>query len=786
MGGSVLSQKKPIMRIFILFMVLYTATFSSLDDYISPEDSMYLKKKNNLKFAYIERSGSGKSYNDIYNEEIIDLFIKKTGKKVTIVKGTLEEIKKTDSIDIIIDPADEIQGYSDSPSINVAPYAFYRLKESKKKENDLLKNKKLAVLVGDKIPLNLFQRITGDTEIKTVKNIEEGFSLLRKNKIDLFFTLRDDIYMRLPEQKIFERVQQEKSIYLEKKIAVKSKDNNLKRIINAFVDNYSPLDKMEINEKASTRLIWKLIELTPEEREYLKNKNKINIGGFFKGLAPIMYFDNSNKVRGVVLEYINIFKYGADVEINFVPNYMNGRKSLEQQGRDLGIELFLVASREIDRKSLILTRPYYHCTMGIFGIDRMEDTFFRDLRELNEKKIGMAHESIKSFLKKDMNIEVLSANNISELYEMLKSGKIDYFIYDYNLMSNSMNKKGMNNLKLYGILDQDFTLSFATFKEDIILRNIMDKILNFVDNEEFFSKWVFKAQENPEDNPYRQWMIIFGVVLLFLVPYLLILKNEIEKRKKVETKLLETKKELENALNIKTAFLANMSHELKTPLTAILGFTKLLLKREDDLKKQQLLENIQVAGDTLVNFINNILDLSKLESGKVELKYIRINLRKMVDDIERICDGLNKSRGVVFNVSISENVPKYFMGDEVRLKEVILNVVNNAFKFTKSGKVELEFDSSDEKLFIKIKDTGMGIPKDKLDSIFERYQQLDLNENIEKKGFGLGLSIVKEILDMMDGNIYVESKHKEWTLFTITLPIKKKLELVGSIRGKSN
>jgi signal transduction histidine kinase len=378
------------------------------------------------------------------------------------------------------------------------------------------------------------------------------------------------------------------------------------------------------------------------------------------------------------------------------------------------------------------------------------------------------------------------ADNLEELYKMTKTGKIDYFIYDYTLMSNSRNKKGMNNLKLYGILDKDFSLSFATFKEYIILRNIVDKILKFTDTDEVFSKWSFKAQENTEESPYRQWMIIFGVVLLILVPYLMILKNEINKRKKVEIRLLETKRELENALNIKTAFLANVSHELKTPLTAIMGFTKLLMKREENPKKQQLLENIQVAGDTLVTFIDNILDLSKLEAGKVELKYRRINLRNMIDNIERICNGLNKGRNVFFIMNVTEKVPKYFMGDEVRLTEVILNLVNNAFKFTKSGKVEVKFDSYDEKLFISITDTGMGIPKDKLSSIFERYHQLDLNENIEKKGFGLGLTIVKEIVDMMEGEIEVKSKYKEWTTFKITIPIKKKLELVGSIRGKSN
>jgi signal transduction histidine kinase len=770
-----------------LFMALFFETFSSFEDSISPEDIAYMKKKETIKFAYVQRSLDGKSYNDVYNEEIIKTFSKKTGMKSTLVKGSLNKINKIKDIDVIIDGTQENIGYSDTPSINVFQYTFYRLKESASDESDFLKNKKIAVLEGDPSPVSRLQKITNNIEVIPVGSIEEGFFLLREKKADLFFSLRDDMHMRLPEQKIFERVSQEKNSYLEKKFSVKSENGSLKRIINAFIGNYNHLEKIEDYEKSSARLLWELIEISPEEKKYLREKENIKIGGFLKGLAPIMYFDSSSKLNGVVLEYINMFKYGAGIDVSFVPHYIDKSRSLEEYGKEQDIDLFVVASKELMHEDLVITRPYYYCTLGIFGLERAGDHFFRDINELSEKKIGVVHEkSLPSILKGEGNFEIKSAESLDELYKMLKTGKIDYFIYDYTLMSNSRNKKGMSNLKLYGILDIDFSLSFATFKEDIILRNIMDKILKFVDTDEIFSKWGFKAQENPHDTPYRQWMIIFGVVLLLLVPYLMILKNEIGKRKKAEIKLLETKRELENALNIKTAFLANMSHELKTPLTAVMGFTKLLLKREDNPKKQQLLQNIQVAGDTLVTFIDNILDLSKLESGKVELKYIRINLRNMLDNIERICNGLNKGRNVFFVMNVTENVPKYFMGDEIRLTEVILNLVNNSFKFTKTGKVEVKFDSYDDKLFITITDTGMGIPEDKLSSIFERYHQLDLNENIEKKGFGLGLTIVKELVDMMEGEIEVESKHKEWTIFRITIPIKKKLPLVGSIRGRAN
>lgn len=784
-GAKNLKKINSSVKFLLLFLMIFFKAFSLLDDALSPEDIAYIKNKKVVTFAYIQHSSQGKSYNDVYNEELIKTFSEKTGMKTFVIKGSFDEITSTEDIDIIIDSPKSTIEYSESPTINVFPYAFYRLKGKENKEENFLKNKKIGVLKGDHSPVSKLEKIAENIEVIKVEDIEKGFSLLREKKLDLFFSLKDDMYMRLPEQKIFEKLTLSKNLYLEKKFSVKSKNKNLKRISNVFIGNYGHLEKKENYEKSSAKFLWNLIEITPAEKRYLEEKGTIKIGGFLKDLAPIMYFDSTRNLKGVVSDYINMFKYGAGVEVSFIPEYINKGTSLEEYGKELDIDLFAVASKDLTHKELVTTRPYYRCTLGIFGLEHSGHNFFRNLNELSGKKIGITQEksSLRSLNIND-NFEIKSADDLEELYKMMKSGKIDYFIYDYTLMSNSRNKKGMNNLKLYGILDKDFSLSFATFKEDIILRNIMDKILKITDTDEVFSKWTFKAQENNEEPPYRQWMIIFGLAILILVPYLMILKNEINKRKKAEIKLLETKRELENALNIKTAFLANVSHELKTPLTAVMGFTKLLLKREDDPKKQKLLENIQVAGDTLVTFIDNILDLSKLEAGKVELKYRRINLRNMIDNIERICNGLNKGRNVFFIMNVTEKVPKYFMGDEVRLTEVILNLVNNAFKFTKFGKVEVKFDSYNDKLFISITDTGMGIPQDKLSSIFERYHQLDLNENIEKKGFGLGLTIVKEIVDMMEGEIEVKSKHKEWTTFKITIPIKKKLQLVGSIRGK--
>jgi signal transduction histidine kinase/CheY-like chemotaxis protein len=231
---------------------------------------------------------------------------------------------------------------------------------------------------------------------------------------------------------------------------------------------------------------------------------------------------------------------------------------------------------------------------------------------------------------------------------------------------------------------------------------------------------------------------------------------------------------LENATNAKTAFLANMSHEMRTPLNVIVGLTTLQLDNEDvtgeiktDLKK------INRAGELLLGIVNDVLDISKIEAGKLEMIPVEYYTASLLNDIITINMIRIESKMITFNLDISENLPTRLVGDELRIKQVYNNLLSNAFKYTREGSVTLrvscERSSIDESIWItaKVSDTGIGIKSEDMDKLFSEYNQVDMKANRRIEGTGLGLSITKKLVMMMDGEITVESEYGMGTTFNI-------------------
>ena len=234
----------------------------------------------------------------------------------------------------------------------------------------------------------------------------------------------------------------------------------------------------------------------------------------------------------------------------------------------------------------------------------------------------------------------------------------------------------------------------------------------------------------------------------------------------------KTKKDLEFASNSKTNFLANMSHEIRTPLNSILGMAQIM--SEDNLSKEQqnYMGIIQRAGKDLLSLINNILDLSKIESGELKLDREEFS----IDDILNNCIDLltinARNKGLELYSDINPTVPDFVIGDPTRLKQILINLVTNAVKYTENGNVSVNctFEPKSNLLSIEVKDTGRGIPKDKMDYLFKNFFQV--NPLMDKnKGFGLGLAITKNLIDLMKGEIKIESKQNEGSSFTIEIPV---------------
>lgn len=235
--------------------------------------------------------------------------------------------------------------------------------------------------------------------------------------------------------------------------------------------------------------------------------------------------------------------------------------------------------------------------------------------------------------------------------------------------------------------------------------------------------------------------------------------------------------ELVQANNAKSQFLANMSHEIRTPINGILGMGNIILKECKDEKIREYANNIQSAGQLLLSIVNDILDISKIESGKLEIIPIRYQLFSVLNDCYNLIKAKLQDKSLEFSMDVNEKIPLWLHGDEVRIRQIINNFLSNAVKYTKDGTVTLCIDYeviSDEQiqLIISVKDTGIGIKKEDLGKLFDSFIRIEEKRNRNIEGTGLGLSLTKKLVDLMHGEISVDSTYGEGSCFTVKIPQK--------------
>lgn len=255
------------------------------------------------------------------------------------------------------------------------------------------------------------------------------------------------------------------------------------------------------------------------------------------------------------------------------------------------------------------------------------------------------------------------------------------------------------------------------------------------------------------------------------------IETDITVRHQSEEALRVAKQSAEMSNRAKGEFLANMSHEIRTPLNAIVGMTELALTTELNSEQRDYLNCVQSSADTLLGLLNDVLDVSKIEAGKMEIESITFNLGELVRDTLRALAVKAHEKGLELDVHMSMDIPQYMEGDPIRIRQVLYNLVGNAIKFTERGEVVVEVEeqwtTDDETcLHFVVRDTGIGIPKDRLQQIFEAFTQVDSSMARRFGGTGLGLTITSELIRMMGGRIWVQSSLGEGSTFHFTIHLR--------------
>ncbi len=258
-----------------------------------------------------------------------------------------------------------------------------------------------------------------------------------------------------------------------------------------------------------------------------------------------------------------------------------------------------------------------------------------------------------------------------------------------------------------------------------------------------------------------------------------IAEHSLMKGNKALTELMVAKKQLEQSMRVKEEFLANMSHEIRTPMNAIVGFTDLLMKAELPDELLQYINAIKVSGENLLVIINDILDFSKIEKGKIVFEQIDIHLSRIVSTIVELLLPKSVEKEIKLSTQIDKRIPDNLIGDPTRLSQVLLNLVGNAIKFTERGEVIVNIEllskqEDDVELRFCVTDTGIGIPKEKLATIFEGFTQATNATTRKYGGTGLGLTIVKQLVELQGGSVLVESVEGHGSTFSFQLKFKEK------------
>jgi len=621
-----------------------------------------------------------------------------------------------------------------------------------------------------------------------VDDYEEAYVMLKSGEIDAFFELTTaeaafDIYGDV-EAEIFLPPNYNTSSLTSKNPQNKPIINIIQRAIeNDAFGHFVELYHSGMHEYNRHKLT---LHLTEQELAYIRNNPVVSFLAEHDNYPVSFYNSHDKEFQGISLDIIKEIE--ALTGLRFEP--ANNRDTnaedlivlLENGEASMITELirtpergerFLWTETAILTDNFALLSTLEHPNIQIIGVLHAKVGLVRNYAQT---------EAFKTWFPTHKNIIIF--DNYDEAFSLLTSGEVDMVMGSLNQLLVQTNFREQPGFKANIVFDYTYESTFGFNIEEDVLCSLIDKALKLIDTENISNHWMrrtydYRAILQQQQLVLMICVIIVSVCIIALVLVLFIKSRRTEKRwERIAGERMrgmeKAQKSAEAANEAKSHFLAKMSHEIRTPMNAIIGISQIQLQQGNLSDKcVNAFENIYTSGNSLVNIINDILDLTKIETGKLELNPAEYNIPEFINDTVRLNMVRIGSKPINFILDVKEDFPSLLFGDELRLKQILNNLLSNAIKYTDEGHVKLSVSHSRENdevsLCFVVEDTGQGMKLEDKERLFTEYTRFATDANRTIEGTGLGLSITKTLAEMMSGTISVETEYGKGSVFTVVV-----------------
>ncbi len=529
------------------------------------------------------------------------------------------------------------------------------------------------------------------------------------------------------------------------------------------------------------------MNLTPEEISWLEENGDSIRYGPNPYWPPGDYMEDGEH-KGIVADYIELFE--KKLGVHFIRVYYDDWDSFYQGLLTGEYDLVGAVQKTKERlKVLVFTEPFLKTRLVV--LTRANRPRLKSLDELNSMTLaGIEGYSSLDYVKKNYpGAKIVGCGDDLTVLLKVSAGAADGAVVDYMLASYLVDKYGLTNLKYDAEFDYHWDLRFAVNKKKSPLRGILNKALSTISDMErkaIYNKWVGIRLEHSPGFIERNLGLLAGLsgIVLFLLFAVILFNRSLQKQVQARTKELEqnefvlkkAKDAAEAANQAKSEFLANMSHEIRTPLNGILGMLQLV--KETTLTDEQAgyIDSATHSSRRLTRLLSDILDLSRVEAGKLEISMEPFDFTDTMESIKELFSSSAREKNLELRMRINSGIPTMLQGDGARLQQVLSNLVGNAIKFTNKGSVSFEADSipsnnqKEFRVLFSITDTGIGISDEVLSSLFSPFTQAEKNYKRQFQGAGLGLAISKRLVLLMGGTMAVESEEGGGASFYVCIP----------------